>query len=141
MFNAIKLSQTIDTNNRQLKNYADLIDINHSDNNNYSIVEDSEVNYYPTDQYPFHEESYQLIGAAMEVHKTLGKSFIESIYHEALCIELTDRKIPFESNKVLNVYYKGVKLKKSFDVDILAYGKIIVELKAIDGPLDPHYTQ
>lgn len=105
------------------------------------IVADAQGNYYPSDKYPFQEEAYKLIGAAMEVHKVLGKGFVEGIYHEAYCIELSKREIPFESNKVMNVFYKEVKLKKTFSADILAFDKIIVELKAIEGSLDPHNAQ
>jgi len=122
-------------------NYANLNYTHYTDLMNPSTVEDAQGNYYPKDQYPFQEEAYKLIGAAMEVHKILGKGFVEGIYHEAYCIELSKRGIPYESNKVLHVFYKEVKLKKTFSADIFAYDKIIVELKAIEGSLDPHNAQ
>jgi GxxExxY protein len=105
------------------------------------MVQEPESGYYSNKNYPLREESYKIIGACMEVHKELGKGFVEAVYHEALCEELTRRGIPFESNKVLHVYYKEVKLKKSFTADIYAYDQIIVELKAFEGSLDGHTIQ
>jgi len=96
---------------------------------------------YSSDRYPYQKEMYAIIGACMEVHSVLGRGFVESVYHEALCIELEKRNIPFEKNKILFVYYKDVRLKKTFEADIVAYGHIIVELKAIEGSLDAHQGQ
>ena len=96
---------------------------------------------YSSSEYPSQEEMYKIIGACMEVHKILGRGFLESVYHEALCIELEKRNIPFEQHKLLHVYYKDVLLKKTFEADIIAYGHIMVELKAINGPTDPHHGQ
>jgi len=100
-----------------------------------------EEGIYSASEYPYQEEMYKIIGACMEVHTVLGRGFLESVYHEALCIELTRRNIPFEQHKVLHVYYKDVQLKKTFEADIIAYGHIMVELKAINGPADPHHGQ
>jgi len=105
------------------------------------MVEELEGRYYSKNEYPFQEEAYKIIGACMEVHKVLGKGFLESVYHEALCIELTKRGIPFETNKVLRVFYKDEPLKKTFTPDIFAYNAIVVELKAIEGSLDSHSAQ
>jgi len=54
----------------------------------------------------FGKEVYEIIGAAIEVHKTLGHGFLEAIYQEALEYELSDRKIPFSSRIELKVKYK-----------------------------------
>ncbi len=91
--------------------------------------------------YPFQEEVYNLIGACMEVHKNLGQGFLKSVYHEALCIELTLRNIPFESDKLLHVYYKEFQLKKTFKAGIYAYDQIVVELKSVDVNIDDHRPQ
>lgn len=80
----------------------------------------------------FKEEVFAIIGAAMEVHSELGAGFLEPVYHAALIVELTKRAIPFESEKPLAVYYKGGKLPVDYKADLICYGEIVVELKALD---------
>ena len=71
-----------------------------------------------------------IIGAAMEVHRELGPGFLETVYDEALAVELTQRKIKFERQKELPVYYKQRCVKK-FVCDFLVSSKVIVEIKAV----------
>ncbi len=89
----------------------------------------------------FKEESYQIIGAAMEVHRELGCGFVEPIYQEALEKEFILRKIPYEREKELTVNYKGDLLTKTFRADFICYNKIILELKAVKEFSDEHYAQ
>ena len=77
------------------------------------------------------QEVYALVGAAMEGHNQLGCGFLESVYQEAYEMELSARKIPFERQKLIQISYKGVRLEKTFVADLVAYGQIIVELKAV----------
>ena len=86
-------------------------------------------------------ESFKIIGAAMEVHKTLGCGFVEPVYQEALAIEMAKRNIPFEREKELPIDYKGDKLSKTFRADFICYNKIILELKAVSEFSDEHYAQ
>ncbi len=78
------------------------------------------------------QEVYAIVGAAMEVYNELGSGFLEAVYQEALEIEMTERGIPFESQKVLAICYKGRSLKKTYAADFLCFGGIIAEIKAID---------
>jgi GxxExxY protein len=71
-----------------------------------------------------------IIGAAMEVHNQLGPGFMESVYDEAFTVELIQRKIKFERQKELPVYYKRHYVKK-FVCDFVVDNKVIVEVKAI----------
>jgi GxxExxY protein len=80
----------------------------------------------------FKDEVYAIMGAAMDVHRELGSGFLESVYQEAMEVELTRRQIHFESQKPIRIIYKGEVLKKEFMADLICYEKIIVELKAQD---------
>lgn len=77
-------------------------------------------------------ERSAIIGAAIEVHKTLGPGFLEAVYQEAMELELGDRGIPFEPQRTLIIKYKKWTLKKEYVPDLLCYGSIVVELKAQD---------
>ena len=89
-----------------------------------------------------HEDlTYEIIGAAMEVHATLGAGFLESVYQEALAIELLSRGIPFETEKLLNIFYKGIKLEKHFVADFICDNKVIVEIKALSALTTEHQAQ
>jgi GxxExxY protein len=78
----------------------------------------------------FGKEVYEIIGASMEVHNELGPGFLESVYQEALEREFILRQMPYEREKLLNVFYKGIMLSKKFSADFLCYNHIIVETKA-----------
>ena len=80
----------------------------------------------------FKDEVYAIMGAAMDVHRELGSGFLESVYQEAMELELSRREIPFEAQKAIKIVYKGETLKKEFIADLFCYGMIIVELKAQD---------
>jgi GxxExxY protein len=80
----------------------------------------------------YRDEVYAIVGAAMEVYNQLGPGFLETVYQEALEIELSARGIPFVSQKELRILYKGQPLKKTYISDLTCYEKIIMELKAID---------
>lgn len=75
-------------------------------------------------------ETYEIIGAAIEVHKILGPGHLEAVYQEALEIELDLRKVPYHSKARIELEYKGRTLKKYYQPDILAYDRVVVEIKA-----------
>ena len=79
----------------------------------------------------FEDETYQLIGACIKVHKKLGNGFAEAIYHEALEKELKKAAIPFEYHKKLDIYYEGKKLQNYFISDFVCYNKIILEIESV----------
>lgn len=89
----------------------------------------------------YREESYAIIGAAMEVYNEAGNGFVEPVYQESLEIELELRGIPFEPQVHLPITYKGHRLRQRYIADVVCYDKIIVELKAVSKLLDEHRAQ
>ena len=89
----------------------------------------------------YSNETYQINGAAMEVHKTLGPGFLESVYQEAMEIELAKRNIPFVAQKRIQIKYKDVLLSQYYVADLFCYNKIVVELKAVSTILPEHEAQ
>jgi GxxExxY protein len=77
------------------------------------------------------QRTFEIIGAAMEVHRQLGCGFLEAVYQEASALELAARGLPHRREVDLPVYYKGQKLNTSYRVDFLCYDSVIVELKAL----------
>ena len=79
----------------------------------------------------YKEEVYKIVGAAMEVYNTLGSGFLEGVYQEALEMESRQKVIPIKAQQEIPILYKGRRLKKFYIADFVAYGKIVVEIKAI----------
>ncbi|MEK6651152.1 MAG: GxxExxY protein [Bacteroidota bacterium] len=77
------------------------------------------------------QTAHLIIGAALEVHRTLGPGFLESVYEEALACELDERSIPFERQRKIYVPYKSRTVGEG-RLDLLVDACVIVELKAID---------
>lgn len=76
------------------------------------------------------ELTEKIIGAAIEVHRMLGPGLLESIYEEALCVELRLREISFQQQVEIGVDYKG-HIIKGQRIDLLVAGEVMVELKAV----------
>ena len=88
----------------------------------------------------YSEQIYNIIGAAMEVHRTLKGGLLEPVYNEALTMELIDRGINAESEKYLPCYYKNHLMQKSYRMDIVV-GDIIIELKSVHKLVSAHRAQ
>jgi GxxExxY protein len=84
------------------------------------------------DELIYKDEAYKIVGAMMSVHKELGCGFLEVVYQDALEIEFKLQGIPFEREKEFDISYKGFEIGKIYRADFVCYGKIIVELKAVD---------
>jgi GxxExxY protein len=89
----------------------------------------------------YKDESYKIIGAAMEVHKELGCGFLEAVYQEALEIEFQNRDIPYQREAPLKINYKGHTLKKKYNADFICYDNIIIETKALCDLNSEHESQ
>lgn len=82
----------------------------------------------------------EVIGAAIEVHRVLGPGLLESVYEEALCVELTLRSIPFVRQPQVELAYKGHPVGKG-RLDLLIGDSLVVELKAVEGLNEVHKAQ
>ena len=90
---------------------------------------------------PMQQEGYDLMAAAFEVYNDMGNGYTEDIYQEALELELTDRKMPFQPQPELTIRYKGKSLKKKFRPDLLVFSDLVVELKAASALTSEHEAQ
>jgi GxxExxY protein len=79
------------------------------------------------------EKTYKIIGAALEVHKELGCGFLENVYQAALGEEFGVQEIPYKSQPVVQIFYKGKPLNKTYQPDFVCFDEVIVEIKAISG--------
>ena len=79
----------------------------------------------------YKEESYEIVGACIEVHRTLGPGFPEPVYQEALELELMHRQIEHQTQRRFSIRYRGVKLDSYFVPDFVCLERIIVEIKAL----------
>ena len=86
------------------------------------------------------DAGYHTIGCGQTVHRHLGPGFPERIYHRAMCVELAEQGISFESEKRIEVYYKNKKVG-IHRLDLVIEGVVIVELKVIPRVLDLHRRQ
>jgi GxxExxY protein len=87
-----------------------------------------------------YKDIYDVVGAAMEVHKTLGRGMAEAIYQEALVLEMIERGMTAEREKELRVHYKDVVLEKKYIAD-LYYKGILIELKSVADVVSDHRAQ
>ncbi|MCP4416071.1 MAG: GxxExxY protein [Chloroflexi bacterium] len=89
----------------------------------------------------FGELTHEIIGAAMEVHRTLGYGFLEEVYENALAHELNLRGIKFETQKQLPVIYKEIKVGH-YIADMIVEEVVVLELKALSkGLAKKHHAQ
>lgn len=76
--------------------------------------------------------TYEVIGAAIEVHKTMGRGLLENIYHQCMIEELKERRISFLTEMKIPVLYKTKTLNIEFRCDLFVENCLVVELKAVN---------
>jgi GxxExxY protein len=87
------------------------------------------------------QQTFGIIGAAMEVHRELGSGFLEAVYTAALALEFAARGIPFRSEVELPVYYKGNRLGCGYRADFICFENILLEIKALISLTSAHQAQ
>lgn len=80
----------------------------------------------------------QIIGCAIEVHRHLGAGLLEKSYTLALCVELAERGIPFERERLVSLIYKGARVGE-YRPDLIVNGCVVVEVKSVLH-LEPVFT-
>ena len=93
------------------------------------------------DNKPLQQQGYDFMAAAFDVDNELGHGFTEDIYQEALEDELADRSIPFAAQQEIPIFYKKRQLRKKLRPDLLVFGDIVVELKAVSALVPEHEAQ
>ena len=89
----------------------------------------------------YREETFQLIGLCMEVHRQLGKGHDEVIYKDALEFELAQNGISFAREKEYQIHYKAIVLRHKYFADFVVWDKLLLEAKAVETLTDSHTKQ
>jgi GxxExxY protein len=87
------------------------------------------------------EVTDRIIGAAIEVHRSLGPGLLESVYEECLCYELSRAGLSFCRQVRLPVSYKGVRLECGYVMDLVVEDCVVIEIKAVAALLPVHAAQ
>jgi GxxExxY protein len=85
--------------------------------------------------------TYDVLGAAIEVHRRLGPGLLESAYESCLSRELRHRNIAFERQVYLPLHYRGMDVKCGYRLDILIAKSVIVEVKSVSKITPLHVAQ
>lgn len=84
---------------------------------------------------------YQVNGAAIEVHKSIGPGLLESIYHQCMIKELSLRGINFQSELIIPIEYKGLDLKSDLRCDLFIENCLVLELKSVEKIIPIHIAK
>ena len=96
---------------------------------------------YREKQFLYKQETYEVVGSCMEVHKCLGKGLLEVVYKDAIEIELKSRMISFVREKRFEIRYKTVLLNHFFFADFVVFDKIVLEIKATQKGFSEEYEK
>ncbi len=85
--------------------------------------------------------SRKIIGAAIEVHRTIGPGLLESVYQQCLMRELSLRGLEFSSQVAIRAEYKGLAFDVDYRMDLVVADRVVVELKVVEKLLPVHEAQ
>jgi GxxExxY protein len=89
----------------------------------------------------FKDESFQIVGLCMEVHRQLGMGFREVIYKDALEIEFRENNLPYQREKLYKIEYKGIILPHKYKADFIVFDQIVLEVKSTSLIVDSFVAQ
>ena len=92
------------------------------------------------EEYPHSDITEKVISAAIEVHRELGPGYLESIYEQALAKEFDSRKIKYERQKEIGIFYKEEQVGKH-RLDFIVEGKVVLEIKSVERFDEVHRAQ
>lgn len=87
------------------------------------------------------EISYKVIGAAIELHRSLGPGLLESVYENTLAFDLKDCGLHVEQQVPIPLIYKEVKMECGYRIDLLVEKKVVLEIKSVEILAPVHYAQ
>lgn len=85
--------------------------------------------------------TYNVIGAAIEVHKELGPGLMEKVYQECMLHELHKKGLSAEMEVPMSVIYDDIEIKSGYRIDLLVENQLVVELKSVESISDLHKAQ
>jgi GxxExxY protein len=92
-------------------------------------------------EYPYQQLTREVIGGAIEVHRSLGPGLLESAYRHCLAYELKERGLAVASEMPIPLVYKSAALQCGFRADIIVEDHVLLELKAVDRLMPIHEAQ
>ena len=87
------------------------------------------------------ELSYEIIGIAIDLHRTIGPGLLESVYENALIYDLKEAGFEVQQQVSMPFVYKEVKQDIGYRLDLLVENKVIIEIKSIEKLAPVHYAQ
>ena len=87
------------------------------------------------------EISYKIIGAALELHKSIGPGLLESAYENALMYDLKELGLEVKQQVPMPFIYKEVKMEVGYRIDLLIENKVIIEIKSLENLAPVHFSQ
>jgi GxxExxY protein len=96
---------------------------------------------YPDQSYPLQDETKIIIGFAYEIHRRLGRGFLEIVYKDAIEYELKINHIIYDREKEYKIEYKDIILPHKFFADFIVFEDVVLEIKAKDGIAGEHIAQ
>lgn len=87
------------------------------------------------------EISYKIIGAAIELHRSIGPGLLESVYESALAYDLKELGLSVKQQVPRPFIYKNLKMETGFRIDLVVEDKVIIEIKCVEKINDVHLAQ
>ena len=85
--------------------------------------------------------SYEIIGTAINLHKSIGPGLLESAYENALAYDLREKGFNVQQQVSMPFVYKEIKMDVGYRLDIVVESKIIIEVKSVENLAPVHYSQ